>query len=434
MKQDARGLPISTDSDHVVDAIDHFTVDFLAARTSAGAMLVLAEEHPTCAVPQLYAAALHVYLQSTAHLACSANPLLARVAALRTSLNERERLLAGAVEAACAGHYAQALTHCEAITARWPRDVVAAKFAEFMFYMAPDYTRHMRFMERIAAANQGFSHFEAMHAFALGLGGEHARAERVAELAIEHDPDTPWAHHALAHQLLQQGRIAEGFSMLERFAPSWAPHVRSMQCHNTWHMGLFQLADMRLDDVRATLCGRIMGFDAADPQEHVDAISLLWRFELAGGSAGDEWQVLAAQVAARAREQVFPFLSAHYCYALARGGSADAAHAGCAQMAAFAEQQQDEARRAWRTVAVPLVQGCLAFADSDYIRCAVLLEPIMADVVCAGGSDAQNDLFAMTYLVALIRAGRHAEARALLQRRIGNRRPTALEQHWLAQT
>jgi hypothetical protein len=262
------------------------------------------------------------------------------------------------------------------------------------------------------------------------MAGEPVRAERVAEAAIAHDPDTPWAHHALAHHYLQQGRIADGVAVLERFAPSWEAHVRPLQCHNWWHLALFHLASMDREAARADYRARGWGHDAGDPQEHVDAISLLWRLELAGGDAAGEWAAIAPHVAARAGEQVFPFLTAHYAYALARAGESEQARAACAAMLAYGDCQQGRARQAWRVVGVPLVQGCIALAEGDATRSASLLAPIAADLACVGGSDAQNDLFAQTYLVALIRSDRKSEARALLRRRLGDRQPMPIEEYW----
>ena len=47
---------------------------------------------------------------------------------------------------------------------------------------------------------------------------------------------------------------------------------------------------------------------------------------------------------------------------------------------------------------------------------AHLLQPILDDVPCVGGSDEQRGVFAESHLVSLIRAGRRAEARTALQR------------------
>jgi len=51
------------------------------------------------------------------------------------------------------------------------------------------------------------------------------------------------------------------------------------------------------------------------------------------------------------------------------------------------------------------------------------LAPVVDQLVCVGGSSAQRDLFEHTLLAAYLRAGRAAEARALLTRRL-DRQPT----------
>ena len=427
MTVDSRELPHSAGEPELIAALDRFGQDFIAAREGAAAVLELAERRPDCGLAQVYAALLHFYAQSTAHAAAHVRPLLARAAAL--PLHRRERLLAEAVGRATGGDYTAAAARCEAIAAEWPRDVAAAKFGEFMFYLAPDYARHRRYMEGVAAANAGNSHVEAMHAFALEMAGEYSRAEQVAETALAHDADTPWAHHALAHLCLNRGRLDDGRAVLRRAAPSWDAHVRSMQCHNWWHLALFDVAALDLEAARAVYDRRIWGFVPDDPQEHIDAISLLWRLELAGADAGDAWAPIAAAVTARAGDPIFPFLSAHYGYALARAGQHDAAAAPLAALRAHGERATGDAARAWR-VGVSLVQGVVAFAAGDCGRAATLLEPLLPDMPCAGGSDAQNDLFRQTCLAAWLATGRRAAARAFLEQRIRDRPPLPLEQRW----
>jgi hypothetical protein len=422
-------LPHSATEPDLVAALDRFGLNFIAAREGAAAVLELAERRPDCGLAQVYAALLHFYAQSTAQAAAHVRPLLARAAAL--PLNERERLLAEAVGDAAGGDYTGAAARCEAIAAEWPRDLAAAKFGEFMFYLAPDYARHLRFMAGVAAANPGLSHVEAMHAFALEMAGEYGRAEQVAAAALGHDPDTPWAHHALAHLCLNRGRLDDGRRVLQAAAPSWDAHVRSMQCHNWWHLALFDVAALDLDAAWNVYRQRIWGFVPDDPQEHVDAISLLWRLELAGADAGDAWAPIAAAIAPRAGEAVFPFLSAHYAYALTRAGEHATAAAAQAALRDHASRCSGDAARIWR-IGLPLVQGVVAAAAGDHARAATLLEPLLPDMPCAGGSDAQNDLFRQTCLAAWLATGRRAAARAFLAQRIGDRSALPLEQRWLA--
>jgi hypothetical protein len=229
MQRDARGLPVSGAPSKVIDAIDRFTLDFLDARDSAGAILDLAERHHDCALVQCYAAAMHLYSQSRSAIEACAAPLLARARASSPDLTERERLLLEALEAWARGDLPRAIAHLEELTGRWPRDIVAGKFGEFLFFEAPDYARHLRFMERMAAANAGVAAFHAMHSFALELAGRDERAEAVAHEAIRLERDTPWAHHTLGHLHLNQGRLDEGIAVLHGLSDTWSGHSRSMR-------------------------------------------------------------------------------------------------------------------------------------------------------------------------------------------------------------
>jgi hypothetical protein len=430
MRRDARDLPVTTDSDAVVAGIDRFTDDFLAARDGAAAILDLAERHPDCALVQLYAAALHVYSQSTAQIARDARPLIARAARRRAELSPREGLLLDLLECWANGEYQRAIVLAETIAAAWPRDIVAVKIGEFLFFQAPDYQRHLRFIAGVAPAHPRSSPYDAMLAFALELAGQYAEAERVAERGIALEYSTPWAHHALGHVYLNQSRLAEGIAAFERFAPSWQSHMRVLQGHNAWHLALLYLYDLQLERALALYRDQVWGVEPESVNEQVDAVALLWRLDLAGQPADECWSAVADAVAPRAGEQVFPFLNAHQVYALARAGRAAEAHAASTALARFAARQAGGYRRIWREIAVPLVEGCRAFAEGAFAQCATLLEPIAGDCYRVGGSDAQNDLFTQTLLVALIESGRRADTSALLEQRLRHRPATPLEQHW----
>jgi hypothetical protein len=426
-------LAVSTDSDVVIEAIDRFVSDFMGVRDGAAAIIELAESQQDCALVQAYAAAMHLYSQATEAIKALARPLLTRAQALSGQVTERERLFITALVAWADSDVAKAKILLERLAASWPRDIISAKIAEFLFFEAPDYQRHLRFMELIATANADLSSFKAMHSFALELNALYQPAERMAHEAIEMDVQTPWAHHTLAHVFLNQGRVSEGISTFGAFAPTWSQHAQVIQGHNTWHLALLYLADLKFDHVMDLYRAHVWGFLPDNVFEQVDAISLLWRVELAGRPLVDEWSEIAAHVVTRANEQVFPFLNAQYIYALGRAGQQGDARHAISLMREFTDRQVGEAAHVWREVGVSLAQACLAFAEENYSRTALLLEPIMVRLPCVGGSDAQNDLFRQTYLVSLIKTKQQAKAVRLLSARIGSRSPTDQERSWFDQ-
>jgi hypothetical protein len=76
-----------------------------------------------------------------------------------------------------------------------------------------------------------------------------------------------------------------------------------------------------------------------------------------------------------------------------------------------------------------IARAMLAFADADYPRTIALLEPETRDVARIGGSGAQREVVEDTLLVAYMRAGEAAKARALLDRRL-HRRPSPRDSRW----
>jgi len=74
-----------------------------------------------------------------------------------------------------------------------------------------------------------------------------------------------------------------------------------------------------------------------------------------------------------------------------------------------------------------------AFAGEDYQGCVRQLEPVLDEVARIGGSHAQREIIEDTFIVALMRGGESARARAMLDRRL-HRRPSPRDTRWLAAT
>ena len=184
---------------------------------------------PAFALAAILAAGLICYSQSRRIIARDALPLLARAEAVRHCLTPREALRLDAVAAWARADFATGIAALESLAAAWPRDVAAAKFAEFLFFQAPDFPRHLAFMERIAAANAREPAIVAMHAFAHEQNRRWDAARDRAEAALTLEPDTPWAHHALGHLYLNRGETVAGLAVLEGFRPSWRNHGRGIR-------------------------------------------------------------------------------------------------------------------------------------------------------------------------------------------------------------
>jgi tetratricopeptide (TPR) repeat protein len=431
MRFDSRGLAVTTESDGTIHALDHYARELLALGADTAAVQAAADANPECAMLQAYCASTFLYSQTTA-AAEQAAPYLARAEARFGDLTEREQVFIKAVKAGCAGDFEGALALYEQIADRWPRDMVAAKLAEFHFFETGLAARQLELMRKAAAASPDVSHVLAMHAFALELNAERERADELAQAALAIDPSTMWAQHCRAHVFGGESRIDEGIVAMEQYAPSWQKFGHYIVAHNWFHLASLYLSELRFDDAHDAYRKYIWGYSPDAVVEHTDSILLLWYVELAGGKVDTQWRAIAPHIRANAHDHLFPFLNCIYLYALTRAGETEEVAGALAGMKRHAEKQTGGLAHVWNDVGVPLARGCVAFASGDYDLASALLQPLLAEVPCAGGSDEQRGVFAESHLVSLIKAGRKAEARAALAGHINGRPETLLERYWAA--
>jgi hypothetical protein len=240
------------------------------------------------------------------------------------------------------------------------------------------------------------------------------RAEAAARRAVAMRRREPWAHHALAHVMLTEGRFDEGEAFLRSVADTWTGLNSFMVTHNWWHLALFLIEDERLDEALALHDAQVWGVSPDYSQDQVNAVSLLARIELAGGDVGGRWQALAPRLAPRVHDHVQPFLDMHYLYGLARAGRPEA-DTLLASIEAHAVRVPEAGREAWLQVAVPACRGLLAHASGDAEGAVRGLGEALPRLVEIGGSHAQRDLFEQIRIDALMASGRWTAAQHLLQ-------------------
>jgi hypothetical protein len=410
--KDARGLDVTTDDATAVAAADDFAARLLRLDQGVEAILDAAKRWPDTPIVQLYAATFWLYGQTGGALETAAAHLRACDA---LAMNTREGALHRALVLWHGNDNLRAIEAMEAITSEWPSDLLTAKIAEFLYYvlgqqyMGPRFRAHMRRLEGAHAADPDFL---AMTAFASELCDDYAAAEAAAERALAIEPKNPWAQHALSHVLIRQGRVAEGLARLEAFLPLLAACGRPIHCHDAWHLALLHLEELDVAAAMRVFKAHIWGITPDFVVEQLDAIALLWRIEMAAGPMDAQWPSIAGHIAPRALETFMPFMNAHYVYALARAGRADAVEAALAGVRARSAADDEEAKRVWAPVGRAVIEAAAAFGTGDLALAAALLDPVMPMMTSIGGSDAQDDLFRQTYLRSLQAAGRHAEAAA----------------------
>lgn len=406
MPTDSLGNPVTLQHPASLARVDDFVQGFMACEARAVRILE-AVEHDHGASVQAYAAALHMFAE-TPTAPASAQPYLARALAA-IDATPRERRFIAAVAAWTTGDIDTAIRLHEEQALEFPRDLVSVKLGQYHLFNRGDAPGMLRLARTVQPAAADVPYLHGMLAF----GWEQCHYLREAEAAARHAialcRKEPWAHHALAHVMLTEGRLREGLDFMQGVADSWTGLNSFMVTHNWWHVALFALDLGQPDAVLRLYDQQVWGVAKDYSQDQINAVSLLARLELAGVDVGVRWQDLAEHLAPRVADQVLAFLDLQYLYGLARAGrtEADVLHAN---MVAYAAVQPS-----WQAVALPAATGLLAHARGDYAQAAQALAAALPHLREIGGSHAQRDLFQQLYVDALLRSGQTVEAQQLLQ-------------------
>ena len=343
------------------------------------------------------------------------------VAVLTLALNDRSQ------EALAA-----ALAHAE----RWPRDVVILSlplgaFGLFAFSGMADHNQAKADLcERHAAAFPDDDWwFLTCRGWSLAENGEVVRGRAMLERAIELHRKNANTAHALAHAMFESGGNDEAEALITGWLPDY-PRSGILHGHIAWHAALAALERGDADTALALYAGKVRhSVSQGTPINIVsDAASLLWRLHAYGHGVPDGLWQDAADYARRAfPEPGHGFVDPHM--ALLEAATDD--RAALDRRIAALETMVAEGTLGAGGIVPAIGRAALAFADEDYAACVRLLEPMQADFARIGGSNAQREVIEDMLLVALMRGGETAKARALLDRRL-HRRPSPRDARWLA--
>ncbi|MES2786549.1 MAG: tetratricopeptide repeat protein [Pseudomonadota bacterium] len=402
MWNDSLGNPVTLENEETLGAVNDFVEGFIASEARAVNILGAADTDHS-AIVQAYAAAVHMFAESR-DAPSNARPYLDRALQAQSRCTPREARFIAAIDAWVHGDIPRAIGLHEEQANQHPRDLASLKLAHYHLFNTGDSPGMLRLVRPALREAGDVCYTHGMAAFAWEQCHDLAQAEVEARKAIAMCRKEPWAHHALAHVMLTQARIAEGHAFLADVSDTWTGLNSFMVTHNWWHQALFSIEMGRHDEVLALYDQQIWGVAKEYSQDQINAVSLLARLELAGVDVGDRWQDLGHYLAARQLDHVLPFLDMQYLYGLARAGldaQADAMMRGIERHAASAPAH---AAHAWQQVCVPASRGMLAHARGDWRKAANELGHALPHLTEIGGSHAQRDLF--------IRVQRDAQLRA----------------------
>ncbi len=422
MHQDSLGNPVTLQHAASLAAVNDFVEGFIASEARAIAPLAIADtEHGP--IVQAYCAALHMFAESR-DAAANARPFIDRALASPLIGTPREQRFVQAVSAWIAGDLPRAITLHEEQAREHPRDLASLKLGQYHLFNRGDSPAMLRMALAARPAAGDVPYLHGMLAF----GWEQCHLLREAEAAARHAihlrRKEPWAHHALAHVMLTQGRVQEGRAFLHDVSDTWTDLNSFMVTHNWWHQALFALELHDHGEALHLYDTRIWGVVKDYSQDQVNAVSLLARLELCGVDVGERWHDVGQYLAARTADHVLPFLDMQYLYGLARAGRPEA-DVLMRNIQAHAAAAPAHAQHAWQRVALPASRGLLAHARGDWRGAVEALGDALPRLVEIGGSHAQRDLFAQVHLDAMIRSGQWGGAQHLLQQAV-NSQPESL--------
>ena len=219
MRTDRFGLTFSDCDAATAQAVDDFTHGFLAYLPKATNILAAADKAPGHGLANAFAATLWMFLEAPV-AAAKARPYL-RKAETAKPTDDREASIVRIVARWVANDIPALIAACEAHIDAYPRDLVVVKLAQYHLFNTGNSAGMLRVALKAEEAAGDIAHTHAMIAFGYEQCHLLRHAENAARRALDIDALEPWAHHALAHVMLTEGRIAEGAAYLESVAESW---------------------------------------------------------------------------------------------------------------------------------------------------------------------------------------------------------------------
>ncbi|MGC2411656.1 MAG: hypothetical protein WA459_03030 [Stellaceae bacterium] len=418
MLTDRYDLPLSTTSSAARDAY----IEGCAAKLTMYPGALEGFDSAIAADPGFalaHAARAHLLLERGD--AAAARASIATANSLSPGLPAREQSHIAFFGLLVAGESEAALSALRAHLDAWPRDAVVLATTAFTNGLIGSSGRAgqkrmlLALLERLAPSYGDDWWFTAHHGMALSENGERDAARAKIDRSLAQNPGNPWAAHARAHLSYEEGDAIAARAFLKSWLTTY-PRNGLLHSHLSWHLAL---GEIEAGDAAAAL--RLFR-ETFSPDVHSgpprgklnDAVSFLWRWELAGHPRDAEaWRMMHDFA-----NNAFP-----------RAGAAFSdMHIALAQVVAGADaaleartRQIDELARQGRYPSGPCVpavsRAFAAFERRDFAAAIEALQPIAGELERIGGSRAQLDLIVFTLAKAYLGADRLDDARRLLSAR-----------------
>ncbi len=419
MPADVRGLPITVANEEALSTYERAVSGYLAQKPDAMDLL----DEALAADPEFVMA--HCLKAYMLKMACdpaflpAARDSVKAATKAAAGATDRERRHAAAANLMVEQRTAEALQALDGIAIDYPTDLMNLKLTQFCHFWRGD-AANMR--DVVGRALHAWDQDTPGYGFVLGLlsfgfeeGGDYVAAERVGREAVELNPEDSWAVHAVAHTIEMEGRHVDGIDWLKRTEPGWLEN-NNFRFHLWWHRSLYHLEQDEIDEVFDLYDTRIRGDKTDFATDIANGSALLWRLYLRDINVGDRWGELGERAEAHARDAANSFFNTNYMMALLATDRSEAAEILLTAMREESVRNDPISARAV-DAGVAVSEGLRAYYHGDYAGAVDFMLPVRYDQYLFGGSHAQRDVFDQTLVLAAIRSGRDALARALVTER-----------------
>ena len=407
MATDKLGLEFTAALPETVGAFNNAMDDYmLFTGEPVGKLLATAEVDPDFAMGYCLTGCLRLFGGvSAAHP--RVNLELRAAQARRSRVTLREQAHIDAFATAASGEMTAAGAKWDAILAEYPHDMMAAKCAHEAYYLVGESDRMrdsvLAILPHWNADIPYYGYLLGMGAFGLEESGAYKDAEEMGRQAVEIEPLDAWGVHAVAHVLQMEERFDEGIDWLDGTNGNW-DQAKWLRGHLWWHLCLPLIDTGQTDRVMAIYDRHVSDCDKDMVTRLNDCTSLLWRLELAGVDIGDRWDTLVDMWVHHIDEHAFAFADAHLAMTLISAGGEKKLGRFLESQHAYIEGQTCTNSEIIETVGRDICLGVIAFGRGEYEAAAAHLGGVQEDTHRIGGSNAQRDLFRLTYEAALARS------------------------------
>ncbi len=345
-----------------------------------------------------HAARAHVLLERGD--AAAARASMAAANSLAAGLSAREVSHIAFFDLLAAGEAEAALAALRVHLNAWPRDALVLGTTAFTNGLIGSSGRAgqkralLDLLDGLAPSYGDDWWFTAHHGMALSENGQRDAARPKIDRSLAQNPNNPWAAHARAHLCYEEGDVNAARAFLASWLPTY-PRNGSLYSQLNWHLALGHLEA-----------------GSGPPRGKVnDAVSFLWRWELAGHPRdADAWRMMHDFANGAFPRAGVAFSDMHIALAQVVAGDDAALEARAGQVDELARQGRYPSGPCVPAVSHPFA----AFERRDFSAAIDALEPIARELERIGGSRAQLDLVEFTLLKAYLSANRLDDARRML--------------------